>query len=31
MEVYFFKGMKGKGKVQDFSTAGKEHMRREAI
>ena len=31
MEVYFFKGMKGRGKVEDFSTAGKEHLRREAI
>ena len=24
-------GLKGKGKVQDFSTAGEEHLRREAI
>ena len=31
MEVYFFKGMKGRGKVRDFSTAGKENLRREAI
>ena len=31
MEVYFFKGMRGKGKVRDFSTAGEEHKRREAI
>ena len=31
MEVYFFKGMKGQGKVEDFSTAGEEHLRREAI
>eukprot|EP00435_Cladocopium_sp_Y103_P069788 s376_g34.t1 len=31
MEVYFFKGLKGKGKVEDFSTAGEEHLRREAI
>lgn len=31
MEVYFFKGMKGKGKVRGFSTAGEEHLRREAI
>ena len=31
MQVYFFKGMKGRGKVVDFSTAGKEHLRREAI
>eukprot|EP00435_Cladocopium_sp_Y103_P037544 s354_g9.t5 len=29
--VYYFNGMRGKGKVQDFTTAGKEHMRREAI
>ena len=31
MEVYFFKGMKGGGKVEDFSTAVEEHLRREAI
>ena len=31
MQVYFFKGMKGRGKVEDFSTAGEEHLRREAI
>eukprot|EP00435_Cladocopium_sp_Y103_P053118 s1038_g16.t3 len=31
LEVYFFAGMKGKGKVQHFLTAGQEHMRREAI
>ena len=31
MEVYFFKGMKGQGKVEDFSTAGEEHLRRETI
>ena len=31
MEVYFFKGMKGRWKVEDFSTAGEEHLRREAI
>ena len=31
MEVYFFKGMKSRGKVEDFSTAGEEHLRREAI
>ena len=31
MEVYFFKGMKGRGKVKDFSTAGEENLRREAI
>ena len=29
--VYYFNGMKGQGKVNDFTTAGKEHMRREAI
>ena len=29
--VYYFDGMRGKGKVKDFTTAGKEHMRREAI
>ena len=31
MEVYFFKGMTGGGKVEDFSTAGEENLRREAI
>ena len=31
MEVYYFKGMKGRCKVKDFSTAGEEHLRREAI
>ena len=31
MEVYFFKGKKGRGKVEDFSTAGEEHLRRDAI
>eukprot|EP00435_Cladocopium_sp_Y103_P014475 s2935_g3.t1 len=31
MEVYFFKGLKGKGKVRNFSTAGEEHLRRERI
>ena len=31
LEVYFFKGMKGKGKVGNFLTAGIEHLRREAI
>ena len=31
LEVYFFKGMKGKGKVRNFSTAGTEHMLRETI
>ena len=29
--VYYFNGMKGQGKVKDFTTAGEEHMRREAI
>lgn len=31
LEVYYFKGMVGKGKVKNFLTAGKEHLRREAI
>lgn len=31
LEVYFFHGMKGKGKVQNFLTAGQEHLRREAL
>lgn len=29
--VYYFNGMKGLGKVKDFTTAGKEHRHREAI
>ena len=29
--VYYFNGMKGNGRVKDFTTAGEEHMRREAI
>ena len=29
--VYYFNGMKGLGKVENFTTAGEEHMRREAI
>ena len=29
--VYYFNGMKGKGKAEDFTRAGKEHLRREAI
>ena len=29
--VYYFNSMKGNGKVENFSTAGKEHLRREAI
>ena len=31
LQVYFFDKMKGKGKVEDFSTAGTEHLRRERI
>ena len=31
LQVYFFDKMKGKGKVEDFSTAGSEHLRREQI
>jgi len=31
LEVYYFKGMVGKGKVNHFLTAGKEHLRRDAI
>ena len=31
LEVYFFHNMKGKGKVENFSTAGTEHLRREQI
>ena len=31
LQVYFFDKMKGKGKVEDFSTAGAEHLRREQI
>ena len=31
LEVYFFAGMKGKGKIESFLTAGKESLRREAI
>ena len=29
--VYHFNGMRGAGKVEDFTTAGKENLRREAI
>ena len=29
--VYYVNGMRGKGKVRDFTNAGKEHARREAI
>ena len=31
LQVYFFDKMKGKGKVEDFSTGGTEHLRREQI
>ena len=31
LQVYFFDKMKGKGKVENFSTAGAEHLRRERI
>ena len=31
LEVYFFHNMKGKGKVENFATAGAEHLRREQI
>lgn len=31
LEVYFFNGKKGLGKVKDFTTAGEEHRRREHI
>ena len=31
LEVYFFDKMKGKGKVENFATAGTEHVRRERI
>ena len=31
LEVYYFNGKKGRGKVKDFSTAGIEHKRREEI
>ena len=29
--VYYFDGMRGQGKVKGFTTAGEEHVRREAI
>ena len=29
--VYYFDGVRGDGKVKDFTTAGKEHLRRESI
>ena len=31
LEVYFFDGKKGQGKVADFTAAGAEHLRREQI
>ena len=31
LQVYFFEGATGKGKVQSFATAGEEHLRRERI
>ena len=31
LQVYFFDKMKGKGKVENFTTAGTEHLRREQI
>ena len=31
LQVYYFHSMRGKGKVQNFLTAGEEHLRREAI
>ena len=31
LEVYFFHKMKGRGKVENFATAGAEHLRREQI
>ena len=31
LQVYFFHNMKGKGTVENFSTAGDEHLRREQI
>jgi len=31
LAVYYFNNKKGQGKVKDFTTAGEEHMRREAI
>ena len=29
--VYYFNGRRGRGKVEDFTTAGDENLRREAI
>ena len=31
LQVYYFRNAKGKGKVKGFSTAGQEHLRREAV
>ena len=31
LDVYYFNGKRGQGKVQDFTTAGREHLRREVI
>jgi len=31
LNVFFFEKKKGQGKVQSFSTAGQEHLRREAV
>ena len=31
LQVYYFEAMKGQGHVQDFNTAGNEHLRREAL
>ena len=31
LEVYFFNGKKGQGKVADFTAAGAEHLRRERV
>ncbi|CAE7404024.1 unnamed protein product [Symbiodinium natans] len=31
LDVYYFNGKKGLGKVKDFTTAGAEHLRRETI
>ena len=31
LEVYYFNGKRGRGKVEDFTTAGSERMRREQI
>ncbi|CAE7642922.1 unnamed protein product [Symbiodinium sp. CCMP2592] len=31
LQVYYFEGMVGRGKVQSFATAGQEHVRREEL